>query len=162
MIRPATAADAAAIADLWNPVIRDTAITFSSALRTPGDIAGMIADKAGAGHAVLVAGAAGGVLGFGSYGQFRSGPGYVRAMEHTIILAPQARGKGIGRAILGALERHAAAGGAHCLLAAVSAENPEGRSFHAALGYRLIATLPGVGWKFGRHIDLWLMQKILS
>jgi phosphinothricin acetyltransferase len=162
MIRPARDSDGAAIAALWNPVIRDTAITFSSALRSPQDIAAMIADKAAAGHAFLVAEAAGGLAGFAAYGQFRSGPGYARAMEHSIVLAPQARGQGLGRALLAATEDHARAGGAHCLLAGVSAENPAGRAFHAALGYRLIATLPEVGWKFGRHIDLWLMQKFLS
>ena len=83
-------------------------------------------------------------------------------MEHTIILDAQARGRGIGRALMGAIEDHARSRGRHCMIAGVSGGNPEGRAFHAALGYDLVATVPQVGWKFGRYWDLWLMQKILT
>ena len=52
--------------------------------------------------------------------------------------------------------------GHHVMMAGVSGGNPEGRAFHAAIGYRLVGTIPEAGWKFGRYWDLWLMQKILS
>jgi phosphinothricin acetyltransferase len=55
MIRPAWPEDAAAIAEIWNPVIRDTAITFTNELNTPGGLARAIADRAGTGHGFLVA-----------------------------------------------------------------------------------------------------------
>ena len=58
--------------------------------------------------------------------------------------------------------RHARARGAHSIFAGVSAENPEGRRFHIAMGYTEIATLPAVGHKFGRWMDLHLLQKILT
>lgn len=160
MIRPATAADCAAIAAIWNPIIRDTAITFTDLERTEAGLAQMLAEKAGAGFPFLVA-ADGGVLGFATYGTFRNGPGYARTAEHTILLGPQARGRGVGRALMAAIEEHARGRGIHSLWAGVSAENPAGRAFHAAIGYAEVAVLPEVGWKFGRWIDLVLMQKIL-
>jgi phosphinothricin acetyltransferase len=83
-------------------------------------------------------------------------------MEHTIQLAPEASGRGHGRALMTAVEDHARAGGAHSMFAGVSGENPEGRAFHARLGYVETAILPQVGWKFGRWMDLVLMQKILT
>lgn len=162
MIRDATPADAVALAALWNPVIRDTAATFNSAEKTPADIAAMIATRQAEGHAFLVATAGETLLGFASYAQFRGGVGYARSMEHTIILAPAAQGQGTGRALLSALESRARAAGAHCLFAGVSAENPAGRAFHARMGYAETAILPQVGYKFGRYIDLVLMQKFLS
>lgn len=158
MIRPATPADCAAIAAIWNPVIRDTAITFTTLEKTGAGLAATLAEKAAAGLPFLVA-AEEEVLGFATYGAFRSGPGYARTMEHTVVLGPAARGRGIGRALMAALEDHARARGVHSLIAGVSAENPAGRAFHAALGYAEIAVLPEVGFKFGRWMDLVLMQK---
>ncbi|HCZ01389.1 MAG: GNAT family N-acetyltransferase [Rhodobacterales bacterium RIFCSPHIGHO2_02_FULL_62_130] len=161
MIRPATFADAAALADLWNPWIRDTAITFNAQEKSPDDIARMIADRNAAGHAFLVA-EADGLLGFVTYSQFRGGVGYATCMEHTVVLSPQARGRGVGRALMQAIEDHARSTGAHQMIAGVSGENAQGRAFHASLGYREIATVPEAGYKFGRFIDLVLMQKFLT
>ena len=161
MIRPARASDAAAVAAIWNPVIRDTAITFNPVPKAVSELEALIDEKARAGHGFFVAEAAGEVAGFASYGQFRAGAGYARAMEHTILLAPGARGRGLGRALMAALEAHARDGGAHVLMAGISGENPQGVAFHAWIGFREVARVPGVGWKFGRAMDLVLMQKLL-
>ena len=161
-IRDAAAGDAAGIAAIWNPVIRDSLITFNAAEKTGEEIAALIGDARNAGHAFLVAESGGRIIGFGLYTQFRKGVGYARTMEHTILLAPEARGQGLGRALLAALEDHARAGGAHTIFAGVSAANPEGRAFHVACGYEEIATLRDVGFKKGRWLDLHLMQKRLS
>jgi phosphinothricin acetyltransferase len=161
MIRPATAADAPALTALLNHWILNSAVTFNPVPKTEADILAMIADKAGAGHAFLVAEDAGTVVGQASYGQFRPGAGYRTCMEHSISLLPGSRRKGLGGALLTAIEDHARALGAHQLIAGVSGENAAGRAFHERLGYRQIATVPEVGFKFGRHIDLLLMQKFL-
>jgi phosphinothricin acetyltransferase len=153
--------DAAAIAAFWNPFIRDTAVTFNPVEKSPADVTAMIHDRQAAGHGFLVAEHQGHVAGFASYAQFRGGAGYARTMEHTIILSPTAQGRGFGRALMIALEDHARAASIHSLIAGVSAENPAGRAFHAAIGYTEIGILPQVGHKFGRWMDLVLMQKIL-
>ncbi|HSG57525.1 MAG TPA: GNAT family N-acetyltransferase [Paracoccaceae bacterium] len=161
MIRPAAAPDAAAIAEIWNPVIRDTAVTFNAVEKTPEGLVADFAAKALAGHGFLVAEAGGRVLGFANYSQFRGGVGYARSMEHTIILAPQAQRQGVGRALMAAIEDHARAGGAHALFAGVSAENPAGVEFHRRIGFNEVARLREVGFKFGRWLDLILLQKFL-
>ncbi|WP_232796427.1 GNAT family N-acetyltransferase [Roseovarius salinarum] len=161
-LRDARAEDAAGIAALWNPVIRDTAVTFTSLEKTQRDLSRDIAMRQADGKAFLVAENEGRIVGFATYFQFRAGPGYARTMEHTLVVAPQVRGAGVGRALLSALEDHARAGGAHAMFAGVSAENPAGVAFHARLGYRTIARLPQVGRKFGRWMDLVLMQKWLD
>lgn len=162
MIRDALAGDAGTIAAFWSPLILHTAVTFNPVAKSPSDVAGMIAERQGAGHAFKVAEIDGVVVGFASYAQFRGGAGYARTMEHTIILSPAAHGRGIGRSLMTAIEDHARNAGHHSMIAGVSAENPEGRAFHAAIGYAEVAVLPQVGWKFGRWMDLVLMQKILS
>ncbi|MES2970375.1 MAG: N-acetyltransferase family protein [Pseudomonadota bacterium] len=162
MIRDATQIDAPAIAAIWNPYIRDTAVTFNFAEKSMEDVAALITDRQAAGFAFVLAEEAGHVLGFATYSQFRGGVGYARTMEHTILLGPDARGRGVGRALMTAIEDLARAGGAHSLFGGVSAENPEGRAFHAALGFAEVAVLRRVGHKFGRWMDLVLMQKFLS
>ncbi len=162
MIRPARPADAPGIAAIWNPIIRDTAITFTSEEKTLDGLEEMITVRQAAGHGFVVAETAGGIAGFASYSQFRGGVGYVRSYEHTVLLAPSARGQGLGGALMDALLAHATTAGGHAMMAGVSGENAEGKAFHAAIGFDLVARVPEVGYKFGRYMDLWLYQKILT
>jgi phosphinothricin acetyltransferase len=162
MIRPATAADAPQIAAIWNDLIRNTTVTFTAVERSVAEIADLVAARAAADQPFLVAVVDGRVGGYATYGAFRSGPGYARTAEHSIHLAPEAAGRGIGRALMAAIEMHAAARGIHSMIGGVSAENTAGRAFHAAIGYHEVACVPEVGWKFGRWLDLVLVQKILT
>ncbi|WP_047997093.1 GNAT family N-acetyltransferase [Puniceibacterium sp. IMCC21224] len=158
MLRPAISADAPAIATLWNDIIARTAFTFTTLHKTE---AGLIADITSRGGAFHVALDGDTMLGFATYSQFRGGPGYARTMEHSVMLAPAARGHGVGRALMQVIEGHAQAQGVHSLWAGISAENLAAVAFHAAIGFREIAVLPEVGYKFGRWMDLVLMQKML-
>lgn len=160
-IRRATKEDAARIAAIWNPAICESEFTFNSREKSDADVAGMIVEREAAGHCFLVAEEGGAVLGFATCSQFRPGVGYAHTMEHTVMLAPEARGRGIGRSIMAAVEDHARAGGAHTMFACVSSGNPGAVDFHAALGYAKVALLHEVGWKFGKWLDLHLMQKRL-
>jgi phosphinothricin acetyltransferase len=160
-IRPASAADFPAIAAIWAPILRDTTIIFASDERPPDVVARIVAERLAGGYPFFVAVAGGVVLGFASYSQFRSGNGYATSMEHTVILAPDARGQGVGRALMQAVEDHARAAGAHTMVGVVAAENPEGIAFHTALGYRDCGRLPEVGAKFGRFLDAVFLVKIL-
>jgi len=161
IIRKATANDTFEIINIWNPLIRATTVTFNSVEKTERSVADEIATRQGAGCAYLVAQIDGQVVGFASYGPFRGGIGYAHTMEHSIHLKDVARGRGVGRALMAALEEHARGNGVHSLFAGISAENHAGIGFHQVLGYKRVATLPEVGFKFERWFDLVLMQKIL-
>jgi len=157
MIRPARPEDAGAIAAIWNIVIRETTHTFTTTEKAAAPVAAAIA----AGTPYWVAGRGDEVLGFATYSQFRGGNGYAHAMEHSVHLAPEAQGKGLGRALMARLEDHAARAGVHVMVAGVSGDNPGGIAFHAALGYVEVGRMPEVGRKWDRWLDLVLMQKIL-
>lgn len=156
-VRRAGVGDAEAIAELVNPLVRDTTVTFTNREKSPREIAALI--EAGQPHWVAELGRA--VVGYASYAEFRAGPGYAQTKEHSIALAPAARGQGLGRALMAAVCDHAQQAGAHSLIAGVSGENEAGQDFHAALGFVEVARLEQVGRKFDRWHDLVLMQKFL-
>ncbi|WP_432759686.1 GNAT family N-acetyltransferase [Defluviimonas sp. SAOS-178_SWC] len=161
MLRPAEEADIDPLVAQWNRIIRDTTITFTNLEKTPESLRAMIAERRRAGREFFVA-RVGDAVGFATYDQFRGGPGYAHAMEHTILLAPDLWGKGAGRALMARIEDHARAGGAHTLFAGVSGENEAGIAFHRRMGFDTEFRYPEAGRKFGRWLDLVLMMKRLG
>ncbi|MEQ8898514.1 MAG: N-acetyltransferase family protein [Roseovarius sp.] len=157
-VRAAVPEDAGAIAAIWNPFIRDTAVTFTTEEKTE---AGLAADIAARPAAFFVAGEGGKVMGFATAFAFRGGPGYRHTFEHTVQLAPEAWGQGLGRALMARLEEALRENGCHVLVAGISGENEAGIAFHHAIGFETVGRMPQVGAKFGRWMDLVLMQKIL-
>ncbi len=155
MIRAAKPQDAAEIAAIWNAVIRDTTLTFNPVEKTDAEVAETTQANC------LVWEEADHVLGFARYFPFRGGEGYRFTVEHTVMLHADGQGQGGGRRLMEALCTHAKAMGMHTMFAGCSAENPTAVTFHARLGFVEVATLPEVGFKFGRWIDLILMQKTL-
>ncbi|OIQ26875.1 MAG: GNAT family N-acetyltransferase [Alphaproteobacteria bacterium MedPE-SWcel] len=158
-MRPARSGDAEAIAALHADGVRHSLATFTTVVRTAPDWG----EDIGSGLPILVAedSASGAFLGFAALGAFRSGPGYAHTAEHSIYLTEAARGHGVGRSLLIALENLAGSRDIHVLVAAISGANPSAQAFHAACGYREVARLPEVGYKWGQWLDLVLMQKIL-
>jgi L-amino acid N-acyltransferase YncA len=157
MIRPARPDDAGQIEAFWTPMVRDTTVTFTTEVKSVAEIAAL----ADGPDPFLVWDDGGTVLGLVRSFPFRSGPGYAGCVEHTVILAPAAAGRGIGRALMAALCEAAKAQGKHVMIACVSAENAAGVAFHEAVGFTPVGRMPGVGTKFGRFIDLVILQKHL-
>lgn len=152
----------AAIVGLWNDVIANTAITFTTELKTHAGVSeDILCKNTPEYNAFLVAEGDSGLLGFATFFQFRNGPGYAKTVEHSITLAPQAHGQGVGARLLDALCDEAKRYGAHSIFAGVSGENPKAVTFHHKQGFHHVATLKEVGFKFNRWMDLVLMQKIL-
>lgn len=158
MIRAADPDDAPAIAALWNAVIAQPHITFTTDTKSDAAVAQMITDRAGAFRVARIGGT---VAGFATFGSFRSGPGYRHTAEHSIMLGPQARGQGVGRALMAALESDAAARDIRLLVAGISGGNPDAVAFHNRLGFAHSGRIPQAGYKSGQWLDLILMHKVI-
>ena len=102
-----------------------------------------------------------GVLGFSTFGDFRAWPGYRYTVEHTVHVRADRRGQGVGRRLVEALFPRAAALGKHMMIAGVDAANDASIRFHERLGFVRAAHLREVGYKFGRWLDLVLLQRPL-
>lgn len=160
-IRAVAPRDYAAIAALQAPYIRDTTVSFSAIVKDEAALAAYFGARDAAGRGSFLAEEGGRLLGFASYDQFRPNDGYRHTMEHTIMLAPEARGRGAGRALMEAIEAHSRAAGQHAMVGAITADNHDSIGFHAAIGYEVVGRMPQVGRKFDRWLDLVLMQKLL-
>lgn len=158
IVRTARVGDAEGVAHIWNFEIRDGISTFTTQEKST---TGLEADFAERGDAFVVAEEAGEVIGFATYFQFRGGPGYAQTMEFTIHLSPSARGRGVGRQLLAELEERARAADVHVLVGGISGENHAGEAFHRKMGFVEVGRMSEVGRKFGRWMDLVLMQKVL-
>ena len=160
-IAPARTDHADAVARLWNGMIRDTLATFTTELKTQAHIAALIDTRKGA-FWVAQADDADEAIGFATFGPFRDGPGYAATVEHTIIVASQAHGTGVGQRLMDKAESGADALDKHIMVAAISSANPGAVAFHTKREFVQTGCLPQVGRKAGQWLDLILMQKTIS
>ncbi len=105
---------------------------------------------------------AGTLLAFGSYGTFRAFPAFKYTVEHSVYVHPDHRGGGLGMAVMRALIDAARAQDVHAMVGAIDAANAGSIALHERLGFAHVGTLPQVGFKFGRWLDLALYQRLLD
>jgi L-amino acid N-acyltransferase YncA len=117
--------------------------------------------KVAGGWPILVAEDESGVVGWSSYGPFRSKDGYARTVEHSVYVDLDRRGGGIGTALLVPLIERARAAGHHVMIGGVSADNLGSVAFHERHGFVEVARFREVGRKFDRWLDLVFLQLIL-
>ena len=162
ILRDATEADAPEIAMLLNAIIRETTISFTTTEKTENDVAQDIASRQNAGLPWIIAHGPDGMAGYATAAPFRKGEGYARTLEHSVFVQPDAQRTGGGRGLMHALEARLAARGARSLVAGISAENDTALQFHVRMGFSEVGRIARAGFKFGREIDLVLLQKHLS
>ena len=102
------------------------------------------------------------LLGFASYGTFRAWPAYKYTVEHSVYIHKDHRGKGIGSSLMKRLIEMARKQQYHSLIGGVDASNASSVLLHEKLGFKLAGTLPQVGFKFGRWLDLAFYQLLLD
>jgi phosphinothricin acetyltransferase len=164
-IRDAGPRDIEAITALANALLPTTTYEWTETPHTTDDRRAWLAAKAQAGMPVLVADDGGDVVGWAGYGDFRDTarwPGYRFTVEHTVHVRDDHQGRGVGRRLVEALVERARADGKRVMVAAIDGSNVDSVRFHQRLGFDEVGRLPGVGEKFGRRLDLVLMQRDLT
>jgi L-amino acid N-acyltransferase len=161
MVHDATESDLEGIVGIYNEVIANSTAVFANAPVTLEERRGWWQARTAQGYPVLVVRDEHGVAAFGSFGDFRTWPGYRFTVEHTLHVRADARGRGIGTQLLRALIARAGALGKHVMIAGVDADNHASIRFHERLDFTRTGRLPEVGFKFDRWLDLVFLQRAL-
>ena len=160
-IRAARLDDAAAIARIYNQGIEDRVATLETEPRGPEERADWLASRDQR-HPVLVATDDGGnLLGWASLNVFNARPAYDLVADFSLYVGREDRGRGIGAALLEALESRAQSLGYHKLVLAAFPTNLAGKRLYERRGFALVGTYHEQGMLDGRWVDVMIMEKIL-
>ena len=150
--RAATEQDLAAIKAIYDHQVRHGISTFDTEPPPVEQWAARLHSDATGDH-LLVAEEDGAVLGYAYSSTYRPRRAYDRTRETSVYLAPEAVGRGLGRALYDDLLARLRADGMHVALAVVALPNPASEALHRACGFEQVGSLPEVGRKFDRWID---------
>jgi len=152
-IRPATEDDAAAVAAIYAPYVRDTAVSFEVDAPAAAEMRQRIARTLPQ-YPWLVCARGPEVLGYAYGSQFRVRAAYQWSVEVTVYVAAQAHRHGIGRALYTALIRLLVLQGYHRAYAGITLPNPASIGLHESLGFTRVALYHAVGFKRGAWHDV--------
>ncbi len=171
-IRLATADDAEPIMAIYNREVTSSTATFDLVPRSLAEQRAWLAARSGAFSAIVAilasdagddAGDAGGglVVGFASLSPYKERAAYSTTVEDSVYVHVDHTGRGIGRLLLGRLVDIARESGFHSVIARIEAGGVASRALHTACGFDLVGIERQVGRKFGRWLDVVVMQLVL-
>ena len=161
-LRDASPHDADALARIYAPYVRDTAVSFELEAPDAAAMAARLRTLRDGGYPYLVATDRDDrVIGYAYAGPHRARAAYARTTETTVYLAPDATGQGLGSALMRALLERLEAQGFGLALAGVTLPNPASLALHRALGFDDVGVYHGVGFKFDAWHDVWWGQRRL-
>ncbi|GHJ39728.1 GNAT family N-acetyltransferase [Streptomyces sp. TS71-3] len=163
-VRTGRTADLPALTDIYNHYVRETAITFDTAVFSPEERQPWLLSHPEDGpHRLLVArdGTSGELLGYATSSPFRAKPSYSTSVEVSVYLAPDAVGRGVGTLLYKHLFEALADEDVHRAYAGIAQPNVPSTRLHERFGFRHLGTYREVGRKFGRYWDVAWYEKAL-
>ena len=160
-IRAASDGDAEAIARIYNHYILNTVVTFEEETITSTDMSARMADVASASLPWLVGELHGRVVGYAYATKWKGRSAYRFTAESTVYLDPESVGQRVGTALYGELLNALRSRSIHSVLGGIALPNPASVALHERMGFRKVAHLSELGFKFGRWIDVGYWQLAL-
>ncbi len=161
MIRIANLEDVPAVLEIYRPFVEETAVSFEYVLPTREEFSRRMAEHM-KDYPWLIWEEEGKVLGYAYAGRAFERAAYSWNAEISCYLAPEARGRGVGRQLYAQIEDILRRQGLRKVFAVVTSANQASIGFHKALGYEEVACYPKVGFKLGAWYDvIWLVKELL-
>lgn len=154
---------APAILDIFNEAIMNSTALYDYKSRSVESMVPWFAAKENGNFPVVgIEDDEGALLAFGSYGTFRAWPAYKYTVEHSVYVRKDIRGQGLGYRVMEALISIARQRDVHAMMGGIDATNTGSIALHDRLGFKHVGTLPQVGFKFGKWLDLAFYQLLLD
>jgi phosphinothricin acetyltransferase len=160
VIRLCTAADAAAICEIYNPYVRDTVITFEETPVAVAEMAQRIVDVT-ARLPWLVAEEQGAIVGYAYATPWKVRSAYRFSVESTVYVAPGQMSRGVGTALYRELIPALRQLDVHCAVGGIALPNAASVALHEKLGFKKIGQFVEIGRKFDRWVDVGYWELIL-
>ena len=161
-IRPVSLRDADALMAIYNREVVGSRVTLDLVPRSISQQRAWIEEHQGVYPALLAfETSTSTVVGFASVSPYRIRPGYSTTVENSIYIAPDHQGRGLGKLLLAAILDEAARHGFHACIARVAADHVASIALHKSLGYFEVGVEKEIGRKFGKWIDMLLLEKLL-
>ena len=163
VVRAAVPADAEPVAAIFAHYVATSVATFEEVAPTAADWRQRLGERAAQNLPFLVAEDGGSVCGYAYASPWRPKPAYQYTVEDTVYLSPAHTGRGLGRALLGALLTGCEQAGVRQVVAVIADTDSDASvALHRRLGFDAAGRLCRVGRKHGRWIDTGLMQRELG
>ncbi|WP_332775968.1 GNAT family N-acetyltransferase [Polaromonas sp.] len=163
LIRPSRDEDIPAITAIYAHHVLHGTGSFETEPPSVADMTARRQDVLSKGLPYLVVEHEGAIAGFAYGNWFKPRPAYRYSVEDSIYLAPDAQGRGLGRALLAELLARLEAGGIRKAMAVIGdSANAGSVGVHRALGFRQVGVIESCGWKFGAWRDIVIMEKTLG
>jgi phosphinothricin acetyltransferase len=161
VVRAATAADAAAMAHIYNHYVSHTVVTFEESPVSVAGMASRLTEVDGLGLPWLMAETPAGVRGYAHAGPWKNRCAYRHSVEVTVYIDSEAVGQGLGTQLYTALFTALRQSEVHFAIGGIALPNDASVALHEKFGMRKVAHFSEVGWKFGRWIDVGYWQLLL-
>jgi phosphinothricin acetyltransferase len=158
-IREAKLADLPQITEIYNEAILKTVATFDTTPKSLGEQERWFKHH-GAKNPIIVAEENNSIVGWASLSEWSDRCAYSDAAEVSLYVFETYQGKGIGRRLLEELVRKGRQAGLHTIVARIAEGNAISVHLHESLGFDHVGIMKEVGRKFGRLLDVYIMQKI--
>jgi L-amino acid N-acyltransferase len=158
-IRRAVAADLPAITAIYNDAILKTVATFDTETKTLEDRKAWFEDH-GVKYPVLAVLEDGITIGWGSLSPWSDRCAYAGTVEDSVYIREDRRGLGIGKKLIHTLLQEGHRSGFHTVIARIAETNDVSVHLHELYGFKTIGVMEEVGVKFGKLLDVYMMQKV--
>lgn len=160
-IRPALLTDLPAITEIYNDAVLHTTATFDTEIKTLDNRTQWfhLHDNM---HPILIAEINNEVAGWASLSKWSERPAYDTTAEESVYISKEYRNKGTGKMLLQSIVEAGRQTGKMNLIARITTDNESSIYIHRWCGFEEVGVLKKVGIKFGRLLDVLIMQKVFQ